>query len=94
LPIAARPLAFIGDVNASGGLAFLEWKGVQMIAQRNRFKQNETFEFRLQMEAAKLRKQAEGMPAGIRRDELLRKAHQADATVHMNQWLTVPFLQR
>ncbi len=60
---------------------------------RNRPEQNETFEFRLQMEAVKLRKQAEGMPAGIRRDELLQKAHQADNAIHMNQWLASSFPQ-
>ena len=59
----------------------------------NRHKRTETFEFRLQMEAVKLRKQAEGMPAGIRRDELLQKARQADNAVQMNQWLASPFPQ-
>jgi len=52
-----------------------------------------TFEFRLQMEAVKLRKQAEGMPAGIRRDELLLKARQADAAICMNQSLARPSSQ-
>jgi hypothetical protein len=42
------------------------------------FKQSSIFEYRLEDEAINLRKQAEGMPHGIRRDELLRKAGQID----------------
>jgi hypothetical protein len=42
------------------------------------FKQSSTLEYRLEQEAVNLRKQAEGMPEGIRRDELLRKAGQID----------------
>jgi hypothetical protein len=91
--ITARPLAFIGDVDAGCAPAFLKRKGAPVTTLQNRPNQNETFEFRLQMEAARLRKQAEGMPAGVRRDELLQKARQADAAVHMNQWLASPFSQ-
>ena len=72
----------------SRALAFLERKGAPLTIKRNRPEQIETFEFRLQMEAVRLRKQAEGMPAGIRRDELLQKARQADAAVHMNRSLS------
>jgi len=89
--ITVRPVAFIGDVNARRAPAFPKRKGVHVPDRPSRHKQTETFEFRLQMEAAKLRKQAEGMPAGIRRDELLQKARQADSAVHMNQWLASPF---
>jgi hypothetical protein len=38
--------------------------------------QSSTFEYRLAQEAINLRKQAKGMPLGVRRDELLRKARQ------------------
>ena len=48
------------------------------------------FEYRLAQEAINLRKQAEGMPDSIRRDELLRKASQIDI---LNWWLTSPGLQ-
>ncbi|WFU45842.1 hypothetical protein QA640_44315 (plasmid) [Bradyrhizobium sp. CB82] len=41
-------------------------------------KQSSTFEYRLAQEAINLRQQASGMPAGIRRTELLRKAKQID----------------
>lgn len=43
---------------------------------RRRFKQLSIFEYRLEEEAINLRNQAEGMPLGIRREELLRKARQ------------------
>jgi hypothetical protein len=46
-----------------------------MLKQR-RFKQSSIFEYRLEEEAINLRKQAEGMPPGIRREELLGKARQ------------------
>ncbi|MCJ9704596.1 MULTISPECIES: hypothetical protein [unclassified Bradyrhizobium] len=51
-----------------------------------------TFEYRLAQEALNLRQQAKGMPAGIRRTELLRKAHQIDIAGEVNNWLTSPGL--
>ncbi|RZN31236.1 hypothetical protein CWO90_17475 [Bradyrhizobium sp. Leo121] len=58
---------------------------------RRRFKSSSsTFEFRLAQEAINLRKQADGMPPSIRRDELLRKAVQIDAATEVNKWLTSP----
>ncbi|MCK1475009.1 hypothetical protein IVB27_09405 [Bradyrhizobium sp. 197] len=43
--------------------------------------------------AINLRKQAEGMPLGIRREELLRKAQQAETAARMANWLASPGLQ-
>jgi hypothetical protein len=60
---------------------------------RRRFKQSSTFEFRLEEEAINLRKQADGMPLSIRRDELLRKARQIDVAAQVNNWLTSPGLR-
>ena len=51
---------------------------------RRRFKQSSIFEYRLEEEAINLRNQAEGMPLGIRREELLRKARQAETAPHMS----------
>ena len=49
--------------------------------KRRRFNRSSSIlEFHLETEASNLRKQAEGMPVGIRRDELLRKANQAETT--------------
>jgi hypothetical protein len=60
---------------------------------RRCFKQPSTLEYRLETEVANLRKQAEGMPHGIRREELLRKARQAEIASHMFEWLESPDLQ-
>ena len=51
-----------------------------------------TFEYRLAQEAINLRLQAKGMPAGVRRTELLRKARQIDVAGEVNKWLTSPGL--
>ena len=63
-----------------------------METQRH-FKQTSTFEFLSTQEASNLRKQAEGMPHGIRRDELLRKARQVDIAFPINKWLNSPELR-
>ena len=60
---------------------------------RRRFKRSSTFEFRLEEEAINLRKQADGMPHNIRRDELLRTARQIDVATQVNKWLTSPGLR-
>lgn len=44
-------------------------------------------------EAINLRKGAEGMPLGIRREELLRKAQQAETAARIANWLASPGLQ-
>ena len=53
--------------------------------KRRRFKQSSIFKYRLEEEAINLRNQAEGMPPGIRREELLRKARQAETAPHMSK---------
>lgn len=55
--------------------------------------QSLTFEYRLAQEAINLRLQAKGMPVGIRRSELLRKARQIDVAGEINNWLSSPGLQ-
>ncbi|MFK4491820.1 hypothetical protein ABIA45_006898 [Bradyrhizobium sp. USDA 336] len=52
-----------------------------------------TLEYRLAQEAINLRLQAEGMPVGVRRTELLRKARQIDVAGEINNWLSSPGLQ-
>jgi hypothetical protein len=47
-------------------------------------------EFCAEQEAVNLRKQAEGMPISIRRDELLRKAVQAERTARVRNGPRVP----
>jgi hypothetical protein len=57
--------------------------------QRRPFNQSTALEGRLE-EAANLRRQADGMPPGIRREELLRKAGQAETAAQVNAWLRSP----
>jgi len=40
-----------------------------------------------------LRGEAKELPPGIERDQLIRRARQADTGSHMNRWLTSPGLQ-
>jgi hypothetical protein len=56
-------------------------------------KRPSTFEFLLIQEAYNLRRQAEGMPPSIRRDELLRKARQVDVALQVNNWPASPGLR-
>ena len=63
-----------------------------MPAQRSP-EQSSTFEYRLAQEAINLRLQAEWMPVGVRRSELLRKARQIDVALEINNWLSSPGLQ-
>ncbi|MDD1516624.1 MULTISPECIES: hypothetical protein [Bradyrhizobium] len=60
---------------------------------RHRFKQVETLEARLAAEAERLREQANLLPPGAARDEILRKARQAETGSQMSEWLRSPGLQ-
>lgn len=60
------------------------------MAARPSCEHEKTFEYRLTREAISLRQQAEGMPPGIRRTELLQKARQIDVAGEVNKWLTSP----
>jgi hypothetical protein len=55
-----------------------------------RLNRSSILEFCSEQEAVNLRKQAEGMPVSIRRDELLRKAIQAETTAHVSNLPRVP----
>ncbi|WP_083218945.1 hypothetical protein [Bradyrhizobium icense] len=41
-------------------------------------------------QAARLRKEARGTPAGVKRDQLLRRARQIEKNVHVQGWLNSP----
>jgi hypothetical protein len=60
---------------------------------RRRFKQISSLSDRLIQQAQNLRQQADGMPASVRRDELLRKARQAETTANVDELLSSPSLQ-
>ncbi|MGV7215032.1 hypothetical protein [Bradyrhizobium sp. UFLA05-112] len=63
------------------------------MSERRRFKQTSTLEVRLAEEAIRLRDKAKSLPPGAAREELLRKARQAETGSHMTEWLRSPGLQ-
>jgi hypothetical protein len=63
---------------------------VQAMTIRHRFKQTQSLEDRLVEQAKSLLEQAQMLRPGPVRDELIRKARQAEAASHMNDWLTSP----
>ena len=64
-----------------------------MQQQRRRFKQTTTLDQRLSEQAERLRKEAQGTPQGVKRDDLLRRARQAETAAHMQEWITSPGLR-
>ena len=63
------------------------------MASRRRFKQMNNLEDRLAAEAARLRQQAKGMKPGVARDQVLRRAQQAETGAHVSGWLRSPGLR-
>jgi hypothetical protein len=61
--------------------------------RRRRFTQIVSLEARLAEEAKRLREKASLLPPGALREELLRKARQAETGSHMTEWLTSPGLR-
>jgi hypothetical protein len=61
--------------------------------QRRFSKQVDSLEDRLAVEAAKLRKEAQGTPPGIARERLMRRARQAETGSRVGEWLRSPGLQ-
>ena len=61
--------------------------------ERRRFKQTQSLEERLAEDAKRLRAEAKLLPPGTARDELIRRARQAETGSHMSEWLRSPGLQ-
>ena len=61
-----------------------------MQQQRRRFKQSAPLDQRLIEEAQRLRKEAQGTHPGIEREQLIRRARQAETTAHIQEWLSSP----
>ena len=64
-----------------------------MQKHRRRFKQIDPLDMRLSEEANRLRKQAQGTSPGIEREQLLRRARQAEIAAHISEWLSSPGLK-
>jgi hypothetical protein len=58
-----------------------------MIVRRNRRKQTVSFDDRLKMAAKEARQAAQTMPHGAEREDLMKKARQAEAARRINGWL-------
>lgn len=63
------------------------------MSTRRRVKQTSPLEIRLAAEAERLREEAKTLPPGAARDEMLRKARQAETGSQMSEWLRSPGLQ-
>lgn len=61
--------------------------------KRNRRKQTQSLEQRLDAEATRLREQAKFLPAGFEREQVLRKVRQIETASRLTEWLTSPGLQ-
>jgi hypothetical protein len=63
----------------------------RMPQQRRRIKHEKTFQERLAEEALRFREAAQKLPPGSHAQELLlRRARQAEAASHINEWLNSP----
>ena len=60
---------------------------------RRYFKQTQSLESRLAEEAKRLRDEARLLPPGAARDELIRKARQAETGSHVTEWVSSPGLR-
>jgi hypothetical protein len=60
---------------------------------RSFIKENAPLDQRLTERAGRLRKEAQGTPPGVMRDQLIRQARQAETASHLSEWLTSPGLQ-
>jgi hypothetical protein len=63
------------------------------MTERKRIKQTESLEQRLIEEARRLRAQAKLLRPGAVRDDVIRKARQAEVRSHMSEWLRSAELQ-
>jgi hypothetical protein len=61
--------------------------------RQRRFKQIETFKDRLAAFAKEARERAGKLAVGTEREDLLRKARQADTAAHIEEWASSPGLQ-
>ena len=62
--------------------------------QRRSFKENAPLSQRLTEQAERLRKEAQGTPPGVMRDNLIRQARQAETASHMRSGFPLPASSR
>lgn len=61
--------------------------------QRNRSKPSGTLPDRLKAFAVEMREKAAPLPPGPEKEELMRRARQADTATHLAEWANSPGLQ-
>ena len=61
--------------------------------QRRQFNEQAPLDQRLEEHAKRLREEARGTPPGIKRDDLIRRARQAETAAHAHEWLMSPRLR-
>ena len=61
-----------------------------MIKKRTRIKQQLSFKERLSGFATQVRERAAELPPGIERNDLLRRARQADTASRLDEWVKQP----
>ena len=61
--------------------------------QRRQIQHDAPLDQRLVEEAQRLRKEAKGTHPGIEREQLIRKARQAETAANMQKWLSATGLQ-
>jgi hypothetical protein len=64
-----------------------------MVLHRRRFKQIKTFKDRLSAFSKDVRDRASLLPPGAEKDELFRKADQADTAARLDEWVNSPGLR-
>jgi hypothetical protein len=61
--------------------------------ERRSFNKTQSLEERLAEEAKRLRAEAKLLPPGAIRDEMIRRARQAETGSHISEWLRSPGLR-
>ena len=61
--------------------------------KRRRSKQSESLQDRLASFANQAREKASRLPPGPEKEDMLRKARQADTACHLDDWVSSPGLQ-
>ncbi|SFJ72323.1 hypothetical protein [Bradyrhizobium sp. Gha] len=64
------------------------------MTERRRVKQTRSLEERMAQQAAKLKDEANQLPAGAEREALLKRARIAEIGAQLSDWLTSPGLRR
>jgi hypothetical protein len=90
--VTARSVASIGDENAPAALPPPSFGKERAMQNRRRFKQSRTLQDRLAAFAEDMREKAANA-VGADRDNLLRRARQADTALHLDDWASSPGLQ-